>query len=86
MSGNEEDTELFSILAKGLCTIDEGIVYAAYDQTSVCNKIARQPISCTHEEGDTRLFVHLKHAIERDCITSACILSNDTDMHADVMQ
>ena len=24
--------------------------------------------------------MHLKHAIEKDCITSACILSNDTDI------
>ena len=82
MRNDSNKSELFSILAKGICTIDDSIVYSTYDKTSVCNKIARQSISCTHEEADTRLlkFMHLKHAIEIYCITSACILSNDTDI------
>ena len=56
------------------------IIYASYNETSICNKITRQPILCSHEEADTRLFVHSKHAIDIDCISSACILSNDTDI------
>ena len=27
-----------------------------------------------------RLFAHLRHAVEHDCTTTACVLSNDTDI------
>ena len=73
----ENKSELFCLLAK---SIEDGIVYASYNETSICNKFARQQIPCTHEEADTRIFVHLKNAIERDCISSACIMCNDTDI------
>ena len=33
-----------------------------------------------HEQADTRLFVHLKHAIQNDLIASASIHANDTDI------
>ena len=50
------------------------------NETSVCNKIARPAIPCSHEEADSRIFVHLQHAVEHDCVTTACVLSNDTDI------
>ena len=37
-------------------------------------------VQSDHEEADTRIFVHLKNAIEIDCISSACIMCNDTDI------
>ena len=48
--------------------------------SSICNKFIRRPIECTHEEADTRLFVHLKHAIQTDSISSASIYANDSDI------
>ena len=80
MRNDNNKSELFCLLAKSICTIEDGIVYASYNETSICNKLARQQIPCTHEEADTRIFVHLKNAIERDCISSACIMCNDTDI------
>ena len=78
MRNDNRKSELFGLLAKGINTIDNGI--ACYNETSIYNKIARQQISCSQKVADTRLFVHLKHAIEKYCITSACILSIDTDI------
>ena len=60
--------------------IEKGIVYVTKNSSSISNKIARAGIQCTHEEAVTRVFVHLKNAIEVDLITSCCILSNDTDI------
>ena len=80
MRNDNNKSELFCLLAKSICTIEDGIVYASYNETSICNKLTRQQIPCTHEEADTRIFVHLKNAIERDCISSACIMCNDTDI------
>ena len=77
---DENKTELFSMLAKSIYNINNGIVYATINTSSVCNKIARNAITCMHEEADTRIFVHLKHAINFDLIKTACILSNDTDV------
>ena len=53
-------------------------MYSSLDDSTVCNKISRDGIDCTNEEADTRLFVHLNHAIEND--TKATIMSNDTDI------
>ena len=54
------------------------VVYATKGSTSVCNKNAIQPFHCDHEEADSRIFVHLKYALENDFITTACIMSNDS--------
>lgn len=77
---NENKTELFSMLAKSIYNIDNGVVYATINNSSVCNKIARNSITCNHEEADTRIFIHLKHAIEMDLVKTTCILSNDSDI------
>ena len=37
-------------------------------------------ITCLHEEADTWMFVHLKHAIKKDFVNAACILANNTDI------
>ena len=68
------------MLAKSIYNITSGLVYATLNASSVCNKIVRNTIVCTHEEADTRIFIHLKHAIQKDVIRTACILANDTDV------
>ena len=68
------------LLAKSIYTINKGLVYATIKDRSISNKIVRESIQCTHEEADSRIFVHLKHAIEKDCITTTSIHANDTDI------
>ena len=76
MRNDNNKTELFCLLAKSIGTIETGIVYATFNETSICNKLARQQIFCTHEEADTRMFVHLKHAIEKDVLAqlASCLM------------
>ena len=57
--------ELFSLLADSIYQIENGIVYATKNSSSISNKIARAGIQCTHEEADTRVFVHLTNAIDK---------------------
>src|SRR6218665_2728763 len=37
-------------------------------------------LSCNHEEADTRLFVHVHHAIRHSAIKTVAVLSNDVDI------
>ena len=67
-------------MADNIYNIQDGIVYATKISSSICNKIVRDCIPCDQEEADTRIFTHLKHAIEVDMIKSACVLANDTDI------
>ena len=60
--------------------ITSALVYATHKASSVSNKIARNAIVCTHEEADTRIFIHLNHAIQKDVIHTACIIANGTDV------
>ena len=80
LRNNDNKTELYSLLAKSVYNVHSGLVYATINNSSVCNKIVRSEIPCCHEEADTRMFVHLKHALEKDLIKSACILANDSDV------
>ena len=80
LRNSSNKTDLFDLLAKSIYSIETGIVYATVANSSICNKILRTPIQCTHEEADTRLFAHLKHAIQNDLIASASIHANDTDI------
>ena len=73
-------TDLFLLLAKSIYSIQTGLAYATIGDSSICNKVVRASIPCIHEEADTRIFVHLKHAVEKDCITTAAIHANDTDI------
>ena len=76
--GNKE--ELFHLLANSILNVEKGLAYATLGSSTVCNRIQRKPIRCNHEEGDTKIFVHLKHAIENDLIGTASIQANDTDI------
>ena len=67
-------------MADSIYNIQNGIVYATKSSSSICNKIVRESIPCHQEEADTRIFTHLKHAIEVDMINSACVLANDSDI------
>ena len=76
LRNDENKLELFILLAKNIYTVEKGFVYCTIKDSSICNKVIRSPIYCTHEEADTWIFVHLKHAVQKDCITTASIQSN----------
>ena len=78
LRNNDNKTELYSLLAKSVYNVHSGLVYASINTSSVCNKVVRSEITCSHEEADTRMFVHLKHALAKDLIKTACILADDT--------
>ena len=80
LRNSHNKTELFILLAKSIYSIEEAVVYATIQNSSISNKVIRSPIHCTQEEADTRMFVHLKHSIERDFVTTASIHANDTDI------
>ena len=73
LRNSKNKTDLIEFLAKSIYYVEKGIAYATVANNSICNKIIRRPIECTHEEADTRLFGHLKHAIQTDSISSASI-------------
>ena len=80
MRNDNNKAELFSLLAKRLLTLENGLVYATNNESTICNNIYRYQLKFTNEEADTKLFVHLTNLIETVCVSSACILSNDTDI------
>lgn len=71
--------ELFSLLSKSIYDI-HGLIFATTENGSIFKNIIRNCISCSHDEADTNMFVHLKHAIEHDQIKTACIHLNDTEL------
>ena len=80
LRNSENKKELFELLGKSIHNVQTGLAYATLESSSICNRIIREPIMSTHEEADTRLFVHLKHAIQNDFISSASIHANDSDI------
>ena len=46
------------------------------NKTELYSLLAKIVYTCSHEEADTRMFVHLKHALAKDIINTA----NDTDV------
>ena len=80
LRNSKNKSDLFEFLAKSVYCVEKGISYTTVANSSICNKIIRRPIECTHEEADTRLFVHLKHAIQTDSISKASIHANDSDI------
>ena len=79
LRNNHNKTDLFMLLAKSIY-IEDAVVYATIQNSSISNKVIRSPIHCTQEEADTIIFAHLKHSIERDFITRASIHANVTDI------
>ena len=62
------EKDLFEFLAKSIYVVETGIANATVANRTICNNIIRRLIECTHEDADTRLIVHLKHAIQKDSI------------------
>jgi hypothetical protein len=78
----QNKSELFELLADVLVEVDsdDGKLVVAKNENTLSNCDTFHQPPCTHEEADTRIFVHLKNAIQEDNIESATVLSNDTDI------
>lgn len=82
MRDNTNKTELFNFLATKvieLCTVN--VVYVTTEDSVVSNRpVNLEGLSkCNHEEADTRLFVHARHAAAEGR-KSIIIKANDTDV------
>ena len=82
MRDDTNKTELFHFLADmivGHCT--DNIVYVTQGDTVLCNFEANVDnlAPCNHEEADTRIFVHVKHSVEKGHKV-VLIKANDTDI------
>lgn len=80
----ENKKELFTFLTEGLqlLALPEGkCIYANSGQKTVCiSSSGLDPLpDCTHEEADTRIFVHLDHAV-KDGHTDITIRTVDSDV------
>ena len=80
METGDNKMELFNLLAISVYTIENCLIYDSLKDSSVCNTIVRAQLLCTQDEADTRIFFHLKYAVEKDYITTAAIQCNDVDI------
>ena len=78
LRNSKNKSDLFEFLAKSVYCVEKGISYTTVANSSICNKIIRRPIQCTHEKAETRHFVHLKHAIQTDSISSLSFSVDNT--------
>ena len=61
---------------------NENLGFASKEESAICNSedASFSDLYCNHEEADTRLFVHVAHAVENNSVDRAAIISNDTDI------
>ena len=79
---SENKTELFSFLAERIASLNPSkSVCVTQGENVLCNNNIDLSglCPCNHEEADTRLFVHLKHAAIQVLKTSL-VVSTDTDV------
>lgn len=79
---NTNKTELFSFLADKIVELcSTNIVIVTRLEGVVCNRpISTEGLApCNHEEADTRIFVHARHAVAEG-FRSIMIKANDTDI------
>ena len=74
-------TELFAYLAEKLVELEGNMIVATLEESVLSNhEIEVEHISdCNHEEADTRLFFHAKHASNHES-KSVLIKATDTDV------
>ena len=80
MRDNTNKTELHDFLARKVIELSTtNVVYVTKEESVVCNKPVNfeAPSKCNHEEADTRLFVHARHAAAEGR-KSIMIKANDT--------
>uniref|UniRef100_A0A0L8FV64 Uncharacterized protein n=1 Tax=Octopus bimaculoides TaxID=37653 RepID=A0A0L8FV64_OCTBM len=82
----ENKKELYTFLAHKLKQATGGQVFTTAMSSCVSNKedevkhLMEDMTDCSHEEADTRIFVHVMNAVKQSYITRATILANDIDI------
>ena len=86
LRNSENKTQLFKCLAENIIrkvALEEGKqLYCSHEDIIITNpdNLDVSAISpCTHEEADTRIFVHLKDAVRKGC-SNIAIRATDTDI------
>ena len=82
LSDNDNKTDLFNFLADKIVERCQGtVVIVTREEGAVSNQlISLEGIApCYHEEADSRLFLHARHAVEQGH-TSLIIKASDTDV------
>ena len=82
MRDNNKKTELFNFLAdKIVQTCQLNLVIVTREEGAVSNHVASLEglAPCNHEEADSRIFVHARHAVA-DGHTSLIVKASDTDV------
>lgn len=79
---NDNKTELFKFLAESIVTIETNRqVFVTLGETVLTNRNSDTSllVPCNHEEADTRMFIHVKHAAVNGC-KEVSMYSTDTDV------
>ena len=79
---DENKTDLFSFLAEYAITVNtEKLVVSTHGKNVLCNRIKDTDdlAPCSHEEADTRIFVHMADAV-KEGLRSILIRTVDTDV------
>ncbi len=79
---DENKTELFSFLAERAANVNtEKLVVSTYGKDVLCNRFkdTEKLAPCSHEEADTRIFVHMADALD-ESLRTILIRTVDTDV------
>ena len=79
---NNNKTELFKFLSEMIVAIEtNGKVFVTHGENVLTNTNLEdtQLLPCNHEEADTRMFVHIQHAVMNGC-KDIVMYSTDTDI------
>ena len=83
LQNEDNKKELYPFLADKLNNVpNENLVFASKEESAICysEDASFSDLYCNHEEADTRLFVHVAHAVKNNSVERATIISNDTDI------
>src|SRR6218665_90929 len=85
LQNEDNKKELYPFLADSLKEADpQNLVFVSKEDGAIVNVDACSHLTvnllCNHEEVDTRLFVHVHHAIKHTAIKTVAVLSRDIDI------
>ena len=83
LQNEDNKKELYPFLADKLKNVtNENLVFASKEESAICNSedASFSDLYGNHKEADTRLLVHVTHAVKNNSVERAAILSNDADI------
>ena len=80
LRSSENKTELFRFLSKEICETSHGEIICAFDNCICCHTEEKLQVCPTnHEEGDTRVFLHVKDIVDEG-FPRVMVRTVDTDV------